>query len=35
MTWWKWACVAVAALVCVFLFLGKDDMIRYNRMRRM
>jgi hypothetical protein len=32
---WKWACVAGAACVCVILLAGKDDMIRYRRMRQM
>ncbi len=35
MTWWKWICAAAAVAVCVILFIGKDDMIRYRRMKRM
>ncbi len=35
MKWWKWAFVASVVTVCVILFIGKDDMIRYRRMRRM
>ena len=35
MKWWKWACVAGVVTVGVILFIGKDDMIRYRRMRRM
>jgi hypothetical protein len=35
MKWWKWAFVAGVVTVCVILFIGKDDMIRYRRMRQM
>ncbi len=35
MTWWKWICAAAVVTVCVILFMGKDDMIRYRRMKRM
>jgi hypothetical protein len=32
---WRWMFTAVAVTVGVALFMGKDDIIRYNRMRRM
>ena len=32
MKWWPWA---LAVTLGVILFAGKDDIIRYNRMRRM
>jgi anti-sigma-K factor RskA len=35
MRFWKWVCLASAVLVCAVLLAGKDDMIRYGRMRRM
>jgi hypothetical protein len=35
MKFWKWACVAGAIFVCAILLAGKDDMIRYGKMRRM
>ncbi len=35
MKWWQWVSTAVVVAVGVALFMGKDDIIRYNRMRRM
>jgi len=35
MKFWKWACMAGAASACVIVLVGRDDMIRYYRMRRM
>jgi hypothetical protein len=32
---WKWLAAAGAVTVCVILFIGKDDMIKYRRMRQM
>lgn len=35
MKWWKWVGAAGAVTVCVILYIGKDDMIKYRRMRKM
>jgi hypothetical protein len=35
MKWWLWASAAVAVTLGVVLFMGKDDIIRFGRMRRM
>jgi hypothetical protein len=35
MRFWKWACVGGAVFACAVLLAGKDDMIRYGKMRRM
>lgn len=32
---WKWACAAGLAAIGVILLIGKDDIVRYRRMRRM
>ncbi len=32
---WKWIGAAAAVTACVILLMGKDDMIRYRRIRRM
>jgi hypothetical protein len=35
MKWLLWTSTAAAVTLGVILFAGKDDIIRYNRMRRM
>jgi hypothetical protein len=35
MKWLLWVSAAGAVTLGVILFAGKDDIIRYNRMRRM
>jgi hypothetical protein len=35
MKWLLWVSTGTAVAVGVILFIGKDDMIRYRRMRRM
>jgi hypothetical protein len=35
MKWWLWLTTAAVATLAVVVFAGKDDIIRYNRMRRM
>jgi len=35
MKWRKWVAAAATVTVGVILYIGKDDMIRYRRMRQM
>ena len=35
MKWWLWLSTAAVVTVGVIIFAGKDDILRYNRMRRM
>jgi hypothetical protein len=35
MKWWAWAATAAAAVLVVVLLAGKDDMLRFRRMKRL
>ncbi len=35
MKWWAWAATAAAAVLVVVLLAGKDDLLRFRRMKNL
>ena len=35
MKWWAWTATAAAAVLVVVLLAGKDDMLRFRRMKQL
>ena len=35
MKWWAWAATAAVVIVALALLAGKDDMLRFRRMKRL